>query len=237
MILKSCVTKLVDWHGDLPQTRPEPVIAAVLHTNGFNGPASLFGAYQARAAAGDHQVAHIQIALDGTAEQYADTKYILGLSWDANDFSVGIENQDVGHTTWTQAQLDKIDEILRELGVPARGLPEDGKGGGVGYHSKFTSWNQSGHVCPGAGRVPQVDGIIARLAGADDDQEDEDMATTDDDYEQRAFTWGQLQRWQGKARPTKSPNLKADKTNENFLDPAQRGWDMANGGTPPALTP
>lgn len=235
MILKSCIWKPVTFSGVTPRTRPEPVHAAVLHTNGFAGPASLYAAYASRAASGSTEVAHIQIALDGTAEQYADTKLILGLSWDANDFSVGIESQDGGVPAppWTQAQLDKIDAILRELGVPARGLPENGSGGGVGYHSKFASWNQSGHTCPGPARVAQVPGIIARLAGTD--QEDDDMATTDDDYEQRAFTWGQLQRWQGKKRPTKSPNLKPDKPDENFLDPAQRGWDQANGDAPPAL--
>ena len=76
----------------------------------------------------------------------------------------------------------------------------------------------------------QADAVLTLLAGPyeEEEEEEDDVAVTKDDYEQRAFTWGQKERWQKRARPTKSPNLDHSKPDENYLGAAQAGWDKAD---------
>lgn len=133
--------------------------AAVLHTNGAPAPDGLYSYYSTLAAKGQ-EGAHFQVFMDGRAEQYVDTDFVVGHAWDANPFAVGIETEDEGkQQPWTTAQTNTIIALLKELGVPPQVLPEHG-GDGVGYHQEYPSWNRSLHNCPGTDRRNQVSTVI-----------------------------------------------------------------------------
>lgn len=209
MKLDACTWKPLTFAGDQPKTRSEPK-AVVLHTNGAPAPTGLFAFYQGRAGnAADPNhlaMAHVQIQLDGTAWQYVETTKIVGHAWDANDFTVGIETEDKGTPEllpWTDAQIEKILAICRELGVPAIACPEHGPNG-VGYHQEYGSWNQSSHNCPGSKRRPQVAEIIQELGGGGD----------------MAFDAEGFAKWAG---------FKDGDTAKQFVQGAAGLWDAADG--------
>jgi hypothetical protein len=160
MRVSFAVWRPVDYHGLSQRTTHN---AVVLHTNGGVSPnGSLFNWFSSLAR-GDHgpkrlhEGSHFQVAKDGTLEQYVDTSLVLGHAWDANRFALGIETEDEGKPAqpWTDAQLDTIVRLLKELGVPPTILPEGG-GDGVGWHQLHDSWNQSSHNCPGEAKRKQI---------------------------------------------------------------------------------
>lgn len=136
--------------------------AVILHTNG--GPCdhgSLFGFWSQIAASGKHIGAHFQVATGGRAEQYVDTTQVIYHAYSASEWAVGIETEDDGHpdTPWTQAQLDTIIAICRELSIPGK-LLADGPSDGVGWHEQYADWNRDGHHCPGTVREHQIRTLI-----------------------------------------------------------------------------
>jgi N-acetylmuramoyl-L-alanine amidase len=168
----------VGLHNRLPRK------AVVLHTNGFDATGgSLFSGFSknARGENGPEKVhigAHFQVKNDGTIEQYVDTDLSIGHAFDANSFAIGIETEDGGHclTAWTDAQVDSIVALLRELGVPPK-LLEETSSDGVGWHRKFDSWNQNNHACPCDTRQDQ---ILARILPELED----DMSKANEYFEQ-----------------------------------------------------
>jgi N-acetylmuramoyl-L-alanine amidase len=140
-----------------------PRKAVVLHTNGFDATAgSLFSGFS-KNARGDngpdflHVGAHFQVKNDGTIEQYVDTDLSIGHAFAANSFAIGIETEDDGHClrAWTDAQVDSIVALLRELGIPPK-LLEETASDGIGWHRKFDSWNKNNHACPCDTRQEQI---------------------------------------------------------------------------------
>lgn len=111
--------------------------------------------------------AHFYINEKGKLFQYVDSDNECWHAFDANSFAVGIEIWDGAKTPppdMNQAQLDTLDALLRELGVPAQVLlptPSDG----VGYHCEYDEWNGNHHTCPDPNRIAQIPGIITRLGG------------------------------------------------------------------------
>lgn len=144
-----------------------PRRAVILHTNGGgtdNG--SLFGWWSA-GARGEHGPdnlhvgAHFQVMLNGDAEQYVDTDLVVYHAYSASEWAVAIETEDDGTpaTPWTNAQLDTIIAICRELNVPGQ-LLKDGPSDGIGWHEQYADWNKSGHRCPGSVRERQIHDVI-----------------------------------------------------------------------------
>lgn len=145
----------------------QPRRAVLLHTNGGgtdNG--SLFGWWSScargqRGTENRHVGAHFQITFNGHAEQYVDTNVVVYHAYSASEWAVGIETEDDGHpsTPWTNAQLDTIIAICRELKVPGQ-LLKDSPSDGIGWHEMYADWNKSGHSCPGSVREKQIRDVI-----------------------------------------------------------------------------
>ena len=91
--------------------------------------------------------------------------------------------------------------------------------------SQHTGANAKDYHCDHAG----ADKFVAWLE-SEYVEEDEDMAVTKDDYEQRAYNWGRKERRLGRARPTKGhPNIDPNKPDEDYSASAQAGWDEVDG--------
>jgi N-acetylmuramoyl-L-alanine amidase-like protein len=187
--------------------------AVVLHTNGapVSG-GSLYTYWKSIAASGRTLGAHFQIARSGRIEQYVDTDYVLGHAWDANRFAIGIETEDQGHPErpWTDAQVNAIVALLKELKVPDKLLsvtPSDG----LGWHAQYADWNKSHHSCPGVVRVGQIHKEVRPRLGEDE--------MTPEEKRQLAVLYsrerGRRMRAEGAPRPTSDTE-------------AQRGWDNAD---------
>lgn len=128
--------------------------------------------YWASGDAGAGVGAHLYVDSKGKLYQYLDTTRKTGHAFAANAFAVGLESYDGGNDppgAWSAAQLATIIAACVALGVPARTLPEDGKGGGVGYHKQYDSWNVDGHSCPGVARIAQVPLVIGGITVAKGD--------------------------------------------------------------------
>jgi len=89
--------------------------------------------------------------------------------------AVSIETEDNGQATiantpWTAHQIDIIVDacvyLCRTYGIPPR-LCRTPSDPGIGYHTLFgapSEWTPVAKSCPGAARIAQVPGIIARVA-------------------------------------------------------------------------
>lgn len=146
----------------------QPRRAALVHTNGGgsdNG--SLYGWWASHAngsmgRANLHIGAHFQVMRDGQVEQYVDTDLVVYHAYSASEWAVGFEVEDDGDPSrpMTAAQLASIAAICRELGIPARQVDVSSGADGIGWHSQYAAWNQSGHECPGPVRVGQVRSVL-----------------------------------------------------------------------------
>jgi hypothetical protein len=108
------------------------------------------------------------LAIDGKSEQYLDSMVRADANYDANRTAISWESADHGdpdHEPWTDAQVEEWAHILlwahNAHGIPLRACTS-ATGSGIGYHAQFHAWNKSNHSCPGAARIRQVPGIIAR---------------------------------------------------------------------------
>src|SRR6266498_772287 len=134
MILKGATYRYVGRMDD--GAREEQYAAIVIHTNGAKVPADgdLYDWWTKGAQAGVG--AHIQIPKDGPKRfQYLDTKRYTGHAWDANHWTVGIENEDDGKPNMPLSafQIDTIIDIAHQLKVPGKKLKET-RSSGVGWH-------------------------------------------------------------------------------------------------------
>ncbi len=143
--------------------------AAIVHTNGrkmssLNG--SLYGWWSLKASQGSKIGAQFQIGKGGKIEQYVDTDFVVYHAYDASEYAVGIETQDdvtAAHPVagpWTNAQLDSLVALLKELRCLPRILGCHGMQDGIGYHQLCDAWNQHNHNCPGPIRSAQLRNII-----------------------------------------------------------------------------
>jgi hypothetical protein len=183
----------------LPENSTQSTItprAVILHTAvDAPGPTSLYSFF-ARGDIGAES--HFFVLLDGTVEQYMDTTRRADANNQANGYAISIETEDEGRPDqlpWSAAQLDAlvalVDWCCTAHGIPRRQI-ESPTGSGIGWHSMWndsagrTPWSiYAGKTCPGRARVPQVPGIIARVAGSPapppPPDEEDDMPLTDDD--------------------------------------------------------
>lgn len=159
------ISKLAKWEHvptlDLGPRKPLSK-ALVLHT-AVTAAHDLFSYYT---SSGTDIGAHFYLDADGTLYQFVDTDRQCAHAYAANPWSIALESWDGGdpaHTPWTQAQLDTIDALCRELDIPGQALKASASDG-VGYHSEYPAWTgTTHHTCPDAPRIAQVPGIIARL--------------------------------------------------------------------------
>jgi peptidoglycan hydrolase-like protein with peptidoglycan-binding domain len=152
------VHELMPYNDNLP-TR-EHANTLILHTNGGpTGPHGDLHDYFARK--GNDVCSHFQVANDGTLYQYVDTDREAYAQYAGNAYGVSVETEDDGNPSrpWTQAQINTIVKVARWLEVPAR-VSSDGNGGGVGWHSLYSDWNQSSHNCPGSERTSQIHSAV-----------------------------------------------------------------------------
>lgn len=173
---------------------------------------------------------HFYLLLNGDLHQYLDTSRMSGHAWDANPWTLGLESQDNAvEMAWTQSQLDTIDKLCRELGVPGQALKET-PSDGIGYHRQFNSWNQSRHSCPTDPKVAQIAGIIARLAAPPPlpPEEDDVGKLSGQERDGIAGMWG-FQRRQ-KQGATSKPNAGDYKDGDGAdrTDSAKAGWEIAD---------
>lgn len=144
---------------------------------------SLFGYFNQKG----NPTSHFYVRRDGTIEQYVDTKYRAPANLDGNSSLISFESQggvkNVDTEPWTAAQVEAFAECIAWLnkveGVPLVQMTNSKPTSvGIGYHklgvdpyrvSGGEKWSSSyGKVCPGAGKIKQIPGIIARakqLAG------------------------------------------------------------------------
>lgn len=145
--------RLMPYADKLPKRTASKTL--ILHTNGGGtDKGSLYGWFS---RAGNDICSHFQVMTDGTIEQYVPIDRQAYAQFSGNAFGVSVETEDDSKpsTPWTKAQLASIIRLAKWLGCPAKIAP-NGPHGGIGYHSQYADWNQSGHDCPGDVRRGQV---------------------------------------------------------------------------------
>lgn len=109
----------------------------------------------------------------GTLFQFMDTCRMADANYGANGRAVSVETWDNGdpdHIPWNEAQVATLIRLGQWLvaahpKIAVRRAPAYNQSG-IGGHSDFPQWsNVRGKTCPGLARRPQVDGIIAAIAG------------------------------------------------------------------------
>jgi hypothetical protein len=136
--------RLMPYASTLPKRADSKTL--ILHTNGGGtDKGSLYGWF---ARAGNDICSHFQVMKDGTIEQYIPIDRQAYAQFSGNAFGVSVETEDDSKpaTPWTKQQLASIVRLARWLGCPPQIATVGGTDGGVGYHSLYSSWNQSGHV-------------------------------------------------------------------------------------------
>lgn len=157
-----------------PGIRPTQVI---LHSAVGSG--SLYDLFQYRSDLESHFWVGFSVV-----EQYVDTTIQADANLDANVRAISIESADNGdpdHFAWTDYQVDQIVSLLvwahRTHGIPLRRCPAWDQPG-IGYHTMWGSpshWTPVAKTCPGAARINQFSGILARAVAQAGSGEDEDM--------------------------------------------------------------
>lgn len=118
---------------------------------------------------------HFYIRKNGETEQYRDTLVSVdaqagGNWWVGADGAkygyIAVETQGVCGEEWTDAQLDSMVRLSKEInryhGVPY--IKCNGpKKPGHGYHSQFAEWNPHNHACPCKERIAQIPTLLSRL--------------------------------------------------------------------------
>lgn len=151
------VKRKMPYNDRLPKRNNSQTL--ILHTNGGGtDKGSLYGWF---ARPNNDIASHFQIAKDGTIEQYVGIDREAYAQYSGNAYGISVETEDDGKpsTLWTDAQIAAIIKLARWLDIPARVSP-DHAGGGIGWHSLYTDWNQSHHDCPGSVRVAQIHSTI-----------------------------------------------------------------------------
>lgn len=132
-----------------------PNACAVMHTNG--GGADLYDYFNQHYARTHERIcSHFQVYRDGHIDQFVRTSRVAFAAFDSNTFAWQIETEDDGNpdTPLTPAQIDALNWLVTQLGVPRVVASEAGHG--VGWHCQYPQWNQSGHTCPGNVRIGQI---------------------------------------------------------------------------------
>jgi hypothetical protein len=88
--------------------------------------------------------------------------------------SVSWETEGTGADVWTPEQVAEITRLLRfahaRLKIPlvlvTSANPSSLLAGGIGWHSKYRTWNTASHNCPGAANVAKLRRLVADLKPA-----------------------------------------------------------------------
>jgi hypothetical protein len=138
--------------------------------------ASLYGFFS-----GAKVCSHFYVRKDGTIEQYVSTAYQAPANYQGNSSLISVETQGGVHNAnsepWTAAQVEALARISawasKTHGIPLIEMPNSRpESVGIGYHKLGVDpyrvdggerWSTSyGKICPGAGKIAQVDRIILR---------------------------------------------------------------------------
>lgn len=137
----------------------------ILHTNGASNSVSSLYEYIVRQKTRIYP--HVQVAWDGSIEQYCPWDKQAYVQYDGNRYAYSAETQDSGYNNkpidrdpWSDAQLHALAELAVSRGVAPQACTSP-TSGGIGYHSQFRAeWNKSGHNCPGFARREQIPIVI-----------------------------------------------------------------------------
>jgi hypothetical protein len=109
--------------------------------------------------------------LDGAVWQWTSLLSQADAQYSGNVYGTSVETADGGdpRNPWSPAQLAAMIRLgvwwCRTFGRPAVLVPT-ADAFGIGYHSQFYTWNQSGHICPGDVRIRQLTrDVIPGIAG------------------------------------------------------------------------
>lgn len=124
---------------------------------------------------------HFYVRKDGTVEQYVSTAYQAPANLQGNSSLISVETQggvrNANSEPWTSAQIEALAKICawasKTHGIPLIKMPNSRSTSvGIGYHKLGVDpyrvdggerWSSSyGKICPGAGKIAQVDRIVAR---------------------------------------------------------------------------
>ena len=178
----------------------------IIHTNG--GPCDHGSLFDFFNRPGNDIASHYQVGWS-IVECYIDPARQAYAAFASNPFGIQIEIQDDGDPAkpMNAFQLAHIVGILKYHHVPARVSP-DGPGGGVGWHQQYPDWNRSGHDCPGAVRVAQIQKVIIPALAAPVDTVMLAMPITV--YNHVALwrsSWGKRRRWLVDKVPPHDPSI------------------------------
>jgi hypothetical protein len=162
----------------------------ILHTAvDAEGRTSLFGYF------GQEEVtleSTFYVRMDGEIEQYLDTNVRADANFHANPRAISIETEDDGRpdiTPWTAAQIVSLVRLIDWLctvhpKILRRRCPAWDQAG-IGYHTMWgapSPWTPvEGKTCPGAARIPQVDGIIRAVANPTPIVDEDELMTPEMD--------------------------------------------------------
>lgn len=140
---------------------------------------SLYGYFSGAAVC-----SHFYVRKDGTVEQYVDTKYQAPANLYANSTAISVETEggvrNANVEPWTAAQLESLAKISKWLNethdIPLQVMKDSRPTTrGIGYHrlgvnpyrvSGGELWSSAyGKICPGLGKINQVDDIVAMSKG------------------------------------------------------------------------
>jgi N-acetylmuramoyl-L-alanine amidase len=100
-------------------------------------------------------------SLDGAVYQWQLLDYQADAQYDGNAYATSVETSDGGHPEdkWSPKQVQALIDLTvwwcHNTGNPCK-LVHHPTDKGIGYHQQFTTWNRSGHNCPGPTRVHQL---------------------------------------------------------------------------------
>lgn len=140
---------------------------------------SLYGFFSGAAVA-----SHFYVRKNGIVEQYVDTKYQAPANLYGNATCISTETQggvrNANSEPWTDAQVKALAQLSKWLhethDIPLQVMPNSKRASrGVGYHrlgvdpyrvSGGELWSTAyGKICPGQGKINQVDDIVAKAKG------------------------------------------------------------------------
>lgn len=140
---------------------------------------SLYGYFSGAAVA-----SHFYVRKNGIVEQYVDTRYQAPANLYANSTAISVETQggvrNANSEPWTDAQLKALAQLSKWLhethDIPLQVMKDSRPSTrGIGYHrlgvdpyrvSGGELWSSAyGKICPGQGKINQVDDIVAMSKG------------------------------------------------------------------------
>lgn len=140
---------------------------------------SLYGFFS-----GAQVASHFYVRKDGTVEQYVNTRYQAPANLYGNATCISAESEggvrNANSEPWTDAQVKALAQLSKWLnethGIPLQVMPNSRpESRGIGYHrlgvnpyrvSGGELWSSAyGKICPGQGKINQVDNIVAMAKG------------------------------------------------------------------------